>query len=263
MESEPYEPTPQMLHAAALLEQVMRQLLDEVQALPHQWKDEVEGEALLLMHLTVRAVEGVLVLLRHDLRLLHPALVISRTAMDTAFRLQWLLYPTDATERNKRFLEMVRENEDFSRNVLDGMRKWNMESAHYQERVRLLSQHRASLAAQWNLELPEKKDSTLRVAEQLLESINTPRLYLTYRAASQNTHGTNAATMEEGRRIQEGTVDAFVADWSPCFWLCWYALYTTGTFLLQRLGGSTGTFPSLELSNKVEAAFDAMKANDS
>lgn len=263
MESELYKPTAQMLQAAALLERVMRRLLDDVQALPNQWTDEVEVEALLLMQLTVRAVEGMLVLLRHDLRLLHPALVISRTAMDTAFRLQWLLYPTDATERNKRFLEMLRENEDFSRSVQDGLKKWSIDNAHDQERVRMLSQHRAALAARWNLELPEKKDSTLRVTEQLLESINTPRLYLTYRAASQNTHGTNAATMEESRRIKEGTVDVFVADWSPCFWLCWYALYTTGTFLLQRLSGSPETFPSLELSNKVEAVFDALKANNS
>jgi hypothetical protein len=76
---------------------------------------ESNSEASNLMDLTIRHVEGVIVLAQTDLVLLPPALVASRAAFEGSVRAAWLVQPIDPFERETRWLAHFAGEEDFMR----------------------------------------------------------------------------------------------------------------------------------------------------
>ena len=84
-------PSPEVLQWADVLEEAIHEFVRIRDGIRHLGRYEADIEAMLLMNLIIRYVEGVLVMARHDLVLQPSACVIGRAVMEISARTIWLL----------------------------------------------------------------------------------------------------------------------------------------------------------------------------
>lgn len=236
-------PTPATLDSTRLLYQVTSGFLEERKTIRGLGKYEADREGLVMMYLLIRYVEGVIALAEHDLVLLPSAMVLTRSAFETATRGRWMLHPKDPFEREVRWLAHLKGNEEYLNRLIEAVKLSGQDSSQLAAEKREFESFRMGITALLPKQVaPLKQLPTFR---EMLHSIGEEHYYAQYATLSNYTHGNYVATWTYRQHLGTYTqVGDFVAPemWGTCFRMCWFCLTEFGRRVLERLNGDPNAF---------------------
>jgi hypothetical protein len=237
-------------------------------------KYEAEAEAWNLFNITVRNIEGVIVLARHDLVLVPPALMAARAGFEAAIKAARLVDADDPFDREARWLVHLASEERYqSRSA----KEWSeiaqdatVLGQFRDVRLRLAEvcrQHEASfrdfrLAVTEMLPPHTVRFKSMPNFKDMLAAVGGKELYQFYILISQTAHAEHHATWLY-RAGGVGTAARFGEFVEPSAW--WLPL-KIGFFcfthpclvFLTRLGGKPEHFLSSETYKNIEEAIAAI-----
>lgn len=106
-------PTPDILKINNLLDNVLTSFTEAMRSKKPLGKFEADIEALHMLIIDIRNVEGVTTLAGSDLVLLPAAISMARSAFEIGIRLRWMIEPQDPFEREIRWLAHIKEHESY------------------------------------------------------------------------------------------------------------------------------------------------------
>jgi hypothetical protein len=226
-----------------LIDASIGRFLDARETLPRLGRFESEVEALNLLYLVVRNVEGVLVLAREDLVLLPAANASARAAFEIGAKSAWMVDVADPFEREARWLVHVQEEERVHQRLASHARKRGVSvdeitAVHTQIRT-----FREAVSARMppHVAILQRNPSMA----DMLESLGSVDLYGSYISLSQYLHGGHSATRLFRRDLgADKEIGEFIAasDWHLPLWVVWISLSAFGRTVLTRLGGDCASF---------------------
>lgn len=220
---------------------------------------EADIEALNLIYLMIRHVEGVACLSREDLALLPPALVASRAAFEAGVRALWLLQPLDPFDRDARYLAHLRTEESFrERRLRDATTTPPPATA-----AALASIRSFRTAVEAALPPHIKRIPQAPRFDRMLAAVGIPEFYDLYAFLSQTAHGTHIATHLFRKHLGSAKViGEFITPsaWSTPFRTGISALLHAGSQFLTVKGGSVARFCPPDLREYGYALLDALES---
>ncbi|MBD1892707.1 DUF5677 domain-containing protein [Coleofasciculus sp. FACHB-SPT9] len=248
--------TPEIKQASKFLEELVSKLTnvasDFIKFQPPE-KCRADVEAAYLLKLTICHVESVVSLAQQDLYLLPSAVVISRSAFETAMNALWMLEPEDPFEREVRLVAfMQKEETEFSDryiNSLNALGADTLESEQVRDNIKLFREATIS-------DLPPEYKSFPKIPDirTMLRSMNRERTYPLYRILCQYVHGTHAVTWRYKTVLDNpNEIGEFLSpkEWHSLLYICGYSLEQLGCKFLIRLGHD----PELVLSESFRHEF--------
>lgn len=212
------------------------------------WRYEAHVEALNLFILTVRHIEGTILLARTDLILLPPAMTAVRAAFEASVQAAWLVSPADQLTRETRYVAHLKRELDYiekQRRMLDSnsgnTQDLSSRAAQISSFVDSLS---AKLAEHGHPKIPKVPNF-----RELLASIGNEHAYLLYNWLSQYMHSTHASTwlyrtdgLGTERRFEEAST---VDDWVALLGICRFAMDGPATLFLKAIGADSAELATL------------------
>jgi len=156
-------------------------------------KYEANSEALNLLNLTIRHIEGVITLARTNLLLLSPAEVAARAAFEGSIRAAWLVQPGDPFDREPRWLAHLAGEEEYLRRQLRDLGLLGADGSELQGRLTTLTAFRRD-AGSLIAERGYATDSAIPNFRECLRLLGEERMYLLYSLLSQTAHATHSVT---------------------------------------------------------------------
>jgi hypothetical protein len=220
---------------------------------PGRW--EALDEAWIMTNLVIRHVEGVLEFARHDEVLIAPAWACARSAMEIAARVRWLLEPTDAYEREGRWLARLEEDERFLRASAEQIASAGGDATWLLRDADGMRDFRIAVTAK----LPAGTAMPKRIPSALSTMADDPSAHWHYRQASQYVHGTHAGGGLFRRHLgtlKELGEQVSTASWSGPLRASWSGLVIAASASISAIGGAP--WPQRSLVARVEAALRAV-----
>ena len=257
-------PTPAILDLSRLLSQVISRFLQARKTIRKLGEYEADREGLVLMYLVIRYVEGVIALAERDLVLLPSAMVLTRSAFETATRGRWMLDPRDSFEREARWLVHLKGQEEYLAKLDAELRLSGRDGSKFAKQRQEFESFRMAVTALLPKQVsPLKQLPNLR---EMLRSIGEEGHYGHYVILSNYTHGSYVASWTFRRNLGTYTeIGEFIKpeEWEPCFSLSWFSLASLGQRVLERLNGNPAAFVTNDLIDEVKAALDKIKPKTS
>jgi hypothetical protein len=251
-------PTPETEECCKCLDQLIRLTAAGSRSVSLSTEYQAPHEALRSMFLVARFTESVAELARLDLAYFPSAMVLGRSALESALKAVWMLEPEDALDREGRWLSRVGEYRtaiskmqtrlSTTGNDLQWMKtQYNDVDGVYKT---VLARFPAGYSP------PSIPDMARLLVEQKVEAD-----YAHYILASQFIHGGLMGT--EIYRCQLTGDTAPVEDTRPEMWgypfqYCWVAMKSGWGLFLARSGGDLEAFEDAELDHRMAAALRAL-----
>lgn len=243
-------PTAEILRAADLVDDAIRRWLAERTKYPPNTYWEAQSQANLMMMLTIRHVEGVLELARHDLVLLPPAISAARNAFEIAVRVLWMLTPDDPYLREIRWLAHLTEIEDLYKRLA---RTYSQDRELAERMYRVVATYNGFRTGVES-RLPPGYSVLKRMPSlaSMMEAIGEGSLYPLYTLASQYVHGTHYALELYARHLgnaREYGETVRDSEWRLPLTLSWFSIRRAGGRLLSVVQADGSIFtPQLQHS---------------
>ena len=215
--------------------------------------------ALILLNIIFKNVEGVLLLAKCDCNLLPPALVISRTLLETSAKLTWLIKPEDKMSREQNLLTFMKDDKGQLKKFIESLEFEKNDLAEKEKNVnheRLKQMLISSLKDAENdkkiicqecqefetnlrnqsLNISQQKmsmPSTLQLLkkmgehQELFKQVNQISLYFTYNRLCLSVHGNYSETL-----IYKSKQFITPTDWHTPLYIGYFTLlHSSLTFL--------------------------------
>jgi hypothetical protein len=287
----------------------MRAVLEEIQRLLdrlgeclvdvrgwEQYESDITAENLL--RILRRDIEGVLCLANRDLRLLNPALLNTRSVIETFGNLLWLIDSPEATERGVNCLKLIQCEIKETENYIKKLKKVTLKRVervvifafpllvqsglprvasrvasllledyrkaiqvlvqNFENDIRLLEKCQSQIKQKLNVDHNNKSISDFC---QRLEDIGREQFYPHYCRFSQSVHANHSATWIYRRDLVEGNGFGEIIeprDWHAPLYICCYTLGVAGKKFLETFGKNPEAFPDKEIEIKIENALKSL-----
>ncbi|BCL39680.1 DUF5677 domain-containing protein [Nostoc sp. MS1] len=256
-------PTTQKIEQACeLLNEAISRLLLAVSLCPPIGRYEADVEASNLLKLIIRHVESIISISQSDLVLLPSAIVVARSAYETAIKLLWIIDPQDPFNREVRWLAHLQTEEEFYIKMSNKLGKFGL-GQEEQELATAIKEFRLGVTDK----LPDGYRALSRLPNlyDMLTSLNQENKYITYIVFSQFSHANHHATKFYRKNLGiNREIGEYISsqDWWSCFAIAWYCIHSTGEKFLSIIGGDPTKFLSLEFGNQIQTAIDAIKDDE-
>jgi hypothetical protein len=220
---------------------------------------EADVEANLMIHLTIRDVEGVALLAREGPYMYPAAMVLTRAAYESSLRISWMLHPDDPFEREGRYLALLEETERLFKEAAREFAGMRADDATVQGHALVADQireFREGVAAQLPAGVAPPR-TVPRLKDMIAESGFSAR-YLLYKFGCQYVHATNYATGLYRRHLGNAMeLGEFIEPkmWAEPLQLTWWSLQAPTARLLDILGADSKAFaaslPTSEMNRLV------------
>lgn len=253
------EPNEKIRKSAELLEEAVGRFLRARSTFRDFGRFESSIESLNLMYLLIRNVEGCVELARKDLVLLPAAMTLARSAYEIGFKIKWMLDPVDPFEREARWLAHMKSEVEFYDKLIAKYSKLDEEASDLWNFRETIESFRLAVSDK----LPGSVSRVSKTPDlfSMMKSLDDERKYLGYIVLSQFAHGSHNATGLYRKNLgTDKSLGEFVeaSTWSIPLSGCWYALHSSGSKLLQRLGGDPQTFIDASFGKLVQESIDAI-----
>ncbi|HVI34581.1 hypothetical protein [Phenylobacterium sp.] len=239
-------PTPEIRAACDRIDDAIGRLIAAVHQTTASYKDfgryEADKEAVTLLLIALRSVEGVIELARHDLVLLPPAIMAARGAFETSLKAAWLVDCDDPYDRERRWLQHLASEERVWLRLVGHIEKAGGDSEWPKKRAadaRAFREHVEKVFPEGYPALPG-----LPSVPEMVPTLHDEPLYVAYVYMSQFIHGERVAAQHYAPR-DKPRVDAVEPnDWSMPLRVSWLSLFRAGRKIIGRLHGEPDTFMS-------------------
>lgn len=250
--------TPTIQKAVSLIEKVPARLIVETSKLTGLGKYESDKTAENFLKLIIRNVDAVLLLCRHDLLLLPPALNISRPILETGGNALWLMSSKEPCRRESRLVALLSQEDKEREKYLNNLTKFSIDISEKKK----IEDDRVKLQAyrdQVKAKIPKGSYEDIQKPSfnQLLEDplLNLGHLYLSYRVLCGSTHGSHAITWIYKRELNKGFGECIdPRDWYTPLYICWWILAQVGAQFLETFGGDRELFLPKSLREEITLA---------
>lgn len=256
-----FPPTPAILKACATLDIAIAGLLKARTGLRGYGNFESSIEAMNLLYLAIRQVEGVTTLARRDLVMLPAAQACARAALEISTKAAWMVDSNDPFERELRWLAHLREEERVHERLAKRQHDTDLGRSARESTV-FIRKFREAVEGVLppGKRLPLKHNATV---DEMLAALNSEHLYVPYIHLSQFLHGGHAATWLYrqgglGNKKRHGEfVD--VAQWHLPLWVCWTSLLELGGMTLWRIGHQGRSFLTADVTARAKSILDEIR----
>ncbi len=244
-------PTPALVEAAELLEDVTLKVLKAIGKLKNARKYESSTESMTLGWVIVRQVESIAILAKRDLVTIPAALVVSRSVLEMTARILWMLHPETHMQREARWLALLGGEASYLQRLGEFQSNWGHDSTSILESAISTSNFKKAVEALLPDDVTRLKG--LPDFRSLLKELGREPLYAYYMQLSQYTHGGTVASgfyrKDHGNAKQVGE-HIYPESWALPFAVAWYCTTELGKTLVSKLGNPTDKFASEEFLSK-------------
>ena len=253
-------PTPEIAAACDLLDDTIVRAIETIRLTTDAYaafgKFEADREAVNLLKITIRSVEGVIELARRDLTLLPPAAMIARGAFEVSLKAAWLVDCDDPFDRERRWLQQLATEE----------RTWLRVAKHAGNGDRgdsdALNQLNAIKAFREGIEaaFPPGYQPVNRMPSvaDMASILHDKQIYVAYIYLSQFVHGESIASRAY-EPVEAPRLDAMTSlHWSLPLKIAWLALFKSTRKIISRFGGDPDVFMSEGEATEVRNALQAI-----
>ena len=185
-------PTPSIFQACALIENTVNRLLEARRQAAPLGRFESEVEAVNLLALGIRHLDGVVSLARTDMVLLPPGIAAARAALESTARAAWMVQPDDPFERELRWLGHIQEEERTLQRLITRLKESGTDATELVSTVETMRIFREAVTTQH----PRASEGVPSIPrfDQMLKALGGGHVYPLYIELSQAVHGTHRAT---------------------------------------------------------------------
>jgi Family of unknown function (DUF5677) len=245
-----------ILKVVFLIEEVIARLINEKSKITSIGKYESDITIQNFLQLTIRNVEALLLLCKHDFLLLPAALNIARPILEIGGNILWLMNPQDPYKRELRLVSLLKEEEKEIDKYLNNIKTLNVDLSKQQaieeDREKLKEYYKT---IQNRIPPDSGQIENKPNFRQLLEdpSLNLGNLYPAYRILCKSTHGSHAVTWLYKRETEHGFGELIAPkDWYMPLFICWWVLAQTGAKFLEIFGGDRELYLPLDLREEIK-----------
>jgi hypothetical protein len=251
-------PTSSILKVCDYLEMIIARFIEHKNKMIYG-EYESDLECNLLLNLTIRHIEGVILLARQDLVSLPPAMSASRSAFEISIKAMWMMDPEDVFAREVRWLAHIKTEEDYWKRIGNLIDKLGGNNDNYRDKEGLIRQFREDVTKV----LPSGyKLETMPNMREMVRSLNREELYLAYILFSQFEHGTHFSTNIYRRNLGiYKQIGEYITprSWIDPFKLCWFSLHTPASVFIRRIGGDAQAFLPLEVGALMQSSIEQIE----
>ena len=245
----------------SLIEELLNRLTKESSKIENSEEYQSDVAITNFLKLLIRNVESILCLCRHDSLLLPSALIISRSTLEAAVNVLWIIAPEDPFERETRLIALLDKELEEQNKYIQNLNQLNVDSFEVQKIEndrKQVQEYRNAIQKKIPANYQEIKKPNFY---DLLVSLKRANLYPIYRLLCNSTHGSHAATWLYKRQLPNGfgeRVDP--QDWHTPLLICWWVLAIVGSEFLRRFGGNLDEFLPLSLKEEIKNSLDEIKS---
>jgi hypothetical protein len=247
----------------SLIEELLNRLTKESSKIENSEEYQSDVAITNFLKLLIRNVESILCLCRHDFLLLPSALIISRSTLEAAVNVLWIIAPEDPFERETRLIAFLDKELEEQDKYIQNLKKLGVDSLEVQKienSKEQVKEYRTTIQNKIPKNNPEIKKPNNFL--ELLSSLNLSNLYPTYRLLSNSTHGSHAATWLYNRQMPKGFGERIdQQDWYTPLFICWWVLATIGSEFLRTFGSNPDNFLPLSFKKEIENSLDQVKSS--
>lgn len=244
-------PTPALIEAAKLLEDLSLIAIKAIGKLENVKYYENSSEAVTLGYVVVRQVESVAILAKRDLVTIPAALVISRSILEMTARILWMLQPEDPMQREARWLALLGVEASYLQRLGKFQSSFGQDGTTVLESARKTAEFKN--AVEEKLPDPITRLKGLPDFRSILKELNREPLYAYYMELSQYTHGGTVASglykkyLGNAKQLGE---HIYPERWALPFTISWYCITELGQNLVSKLGNSDNGFATNDFLKK-------------
>jgi hypothetical protein len=252
MEEIQIPPTPEIKQVCILLEELIHRFLRP--PTPYEVGEfEYKAECLNLLALIIRDVESITTLGKCDLVLLPSAMNLTRSVLEKAVRILWMLDPSDPFDREVRWLAHLHTEENYYDRISNRMIELGIDNQQILKNRETISEFRRGITEV--LPKPYKPMKEIPNLSKMMKDIGEADKYPTYILLSQYVHGTHVATGTYRKGLGNAKeLGEYISpdDWAIIFDVCKYFLIVTTVKFNHVITGEMSTHVSVDLIRDIE-----------
>ncbi|MFC1903125.1 hypothetical protein ACFLX4_03555 [Chloroflexota bacterium] len=225
-----------------------------------KWESDVESANLII--LISRDVESVILLARENTDLLPSALCLTRSVLEKAAKVMWMIHPDDPFMREIRWLAQLKTEEDHFARLAAFFNRLNIDATGVLQTRDTIKEFRIDVQNQLpSGYVPLKK---LPDFNSVLSELGEEKKYLMFMHLSQYTHGTHVATSTYRRGLgtmKQPNKPITSRDWQIIFEVCFFCIGNAGLRLAERLGRDPADYLDQEAVNLIQDAITNLGSN--